>query len=60
MNLLDVEAVIIGGGMGIRLGEPYVDRIRSAMQPHLFVDSDPPAVHSRRSGDLGGAIGLRL
>ena len=23
-NLLDVEAVVIGGGMGMRLGEPYV------------------------------------
>ena len=25
-NLLDVEAVVIGGGMGLRLGEPYVRR----------------------------------
>ena len=24
VNLLDVEAVIIGGGLGLRLGEPYV------------------------------------
>jgi glucokinase len=60
VNLLDVEAVTIGGGMGVRLGEPYVDRIRSAMQPHLFVDSDPPAVHLAALGDLGGAIGASL
>ncbi len=41
-NLLDVEAVIIGGGLGVRLGEPYVKRIRKAMQPHLFNDANPP------------------
>jgi glucokinase len=60
VNLLDVEAVTIGGGMGLRLGEPYVDRIRNAMHPHLFVDSDPPAVHLAALGDLGGAIGASL
>jgi glucokinase len=60
VNLLDVEAVTIGGGMGVRLGEPYVARIRSAMSPHLFVDSDPPAVHLAALGDLGGAIGASL
>jgi glucokinase len=59
-NVLDVEAVVIGGGMGIRLGEPYADRIREAMMPHLFVDTDPPAVHVAALGDLGGAIGASL
>ena len=38
VNLLDPEAVVIGGGLGIRLGEEWVDRIRKAMKPHLFVD----------------------
>ena len=60
VNLLDVEAVIIGGGMGLRLGEPYVRRIESAMLPHLFVDEHPPAVHLAALGDLGGAIGASL
>jgi len=59
-NLLDVEAVIIGGGMGIRLGEPYARRILDAMMPHLFVDERPPAVHVASLGDLGGAIGASL
>ena len=36
VNLLDVEAVVIGGGLGVRLGEPYVNRIREAMAPHLL------------------------
>ena len=60
VNVLDVEAVVIGGGMGIRLGEPYVKRIREAMMPHLFVDSRPPAVVGATLGDLGGAIGASL
>jgi glucokinase len=60
VNVLDVEAVVVGGGMGVRLGEPYVKRIRDAMMPHLFVDSNPPAVHVATLGDLGGAIGASL
>ena len=60
VNLLDVEAVIIGGGLGCRFGEPYVKRIRDAMAPHLFTDDHPPALHVAGLGDLGGAIGAAL
>jgi len=60
VNLLDVEGVIIGGGLGIRLGHPYAKRIAKAMQPHLFADSRPPHVHVAALGDLGGAIGAAL
>jgi glucokinase len=60
MNLLDVEAVIIGGGLGVRLGQPYVDRIAAAMRPHLFADENPPAIELAALGDLGGAIGASL
>jgi glucokinase len=60
VNLLDVEAVVIGGGLGTRLGEPYVARIREQMHPHLFVDTNPPAVLPAKLGDLGGAIGAAM
>ena len=60
INLLDPEAVVIGGGLGIRLGEPWVARIREAMQPHLFVRDDPPPVMLAVLGDLGGAHGGAL
>jgi glucokinase len=60
VNVLDVEAVVLGGGMGVRLGDPYVDRIRKAMIPHLFANDRPPAVHLASLGDLGGAIGASL
>ena len=59
-NVLDVEAVVIGGGLGIRLGEPYAQRIRDAMLPHLFDDDNPPVVQVAALGDLGGAIGAAL
>jgi glucokinase len=59
-NLLDVEGVIIGGGLGVRLGHPYAARISEAMQPHLFDDAHPPHVHVAALGDLGGAIGASL
>jgi glucokinase len=60
VNLLDVEAVVIGGGMGLRFGDAYVQRIAEAMAPHLFIDWRPPAVHLAALGDLGGAIGAAL
>ena len=60
LNLLDVDAVVIGGGLGLRLGEPYVEKIRVAMMPHLFADHHPPEVLLASLGDLGGAIGATL
>jgi glucokinase len=60
VNLLDVEGVIIGGGLGIRLGHPYANRIAEEMRPHLFVDDRPPHLHVAALGDLGGAIGAAL
>ena len=50
VNLLDVEAVIIGGGLGVRFGEPMARRIEQAMLPHVFASERPPAGASRRPG----------
>ena len=60
VNLLDVEAVVIGGGLGVRFGQPFTDRIVAEMHPHLFSDTRPPAVMVAGLGDLGGAIGAAL
>jgi glucokinase len=59
-NVLDVDAVIIGGGMGVRFGEPYALRIQDAMMPHLFHDDHPPVMRVAELGDLGGALGAAL
>lgn len=60
VNLLDVEAVILGGGLGIRFGETHLHRIQEAMLPHLFVAERPPDLHVAALGDLGGAVGAAL
>ncbi|MBV9474006.1 MAG: ROK family protein, partial [Solirubrobacterales bacterium] len=60
VNLLDVEAVVIGGGLGVRFGQPFADRIAEEMRPHLFNDAHPPDVLVAALGDLGGALGAAL
>lgn len=60
VNLLDPEAVVIGGGLGIRFGERYMGPLTDEMGKHLFVDERPPAVRVVALGDLGGAIGASL
>jgi len=58
VNVLDVEALIIGGGLGSRLGAPFARRIAAAMQPHLFVDGDQSVqVLPAALGDYAGALG---
>jgi glucokinase len=60
VNLIDPEAVVIGGGLGVRFGQPYAERIKEAMMPHVFADDRPPEVLVASLGDLGGAIGAAL
>jgi glucokinase len=59
-NLLDLEAIIVGGGLGDRLGQPFVDRIVAQMTPHLFVPDEPPVVLRTELGDLSGAVGAAV
>ena len=59
-NLLDLEAIIVGGGLGDRLGQPFVDQVVEQMTPHLFVPDNPPAVLRTELGDLSGAVGAAV
>ena len=59
-NLLDLEAVLIGGGLGDRLGRPFVDRVAEAMRPHLFVPDHAPAMLCTEFRDLSGAVGAAV
>jgi glucokinase len=59
-NLLDFEAIIIGGGLGDRLGQPFIDRVGQSMLPHLLLDKRPPKMLGTELGDLSGAIGAAL
>jgi glucokinase len=60
VNFLDPDGVVLGGGLGVRFGEPAARQLARSMQPHLFVDQRPPAVRVATLGDLGGAIGASL
>ena len=60
-NLLDVEAVIIGGGLGDKLGEPFVRRIEEELPHHLLLpERAPKLLGIRELGDLNGATGAAL
>jgi glucokinase len=60
LNLLDVEAVVIGGGMGTRLGDLYLGRIRAKVMVHLFADHRPPAIRMAELDDLAGVLGAAV
>jgi glucokinase len=59
-NLLDVERIVIGGGLGTRLGQPMADRIGTAMRGHVLVPERAPDVRVAELGDLGGALGAAV
>jgi glucokinase len=59
INLLDPEAIIIGGGLGLRFGERYMDALLEEMRKHVFFETMPD-VKMASLGDLGGAIGASL
>lgn len=59
VTLLDVEAVVIGGGLGERLGPEWLSRIEASARKHTFF-RESPAYRLAELGDLGGAIGASL
>jgi glucokinase len=60
VNLVDVEAVLVGGGLGDKLGEPFVRRIETAIVPHLFLPPSQLVVRVGELGDYAGAMGAAL
>ena len=59
VTLLDVDRVVVGGGLGERLGPTWLARIEKAAKHHTFF-STPPSYALAELGDLGGAIGASL
>jgi glucokinase len=59
-NLLEFEAIIVGGGLGDRLGEPFVRRVERAMSTNLRSPHLPPLVLTTELGDLSGAVGATV
>jgi glucokinase len=59
VTLLDVEAVVIGGGLGERLGDEWLAKIEKVAREHTFF-RDAPVYRLAELGDMGGAIGASL
>jgi glucokinase len=59
VSLLDVEAVVLGGGLGERLGPRWLSRIEEAAREHTFFREAPEYLLAEL-GDLGGAIGASM
>jgi glucokinase len=60
VNLLDIDGIVLGGGLGTRLGATAAERIREKMRPHIFNPARDPSVRPAELGDDGGAIGAAL
>jgi glucokinase len=60
VNLLDIDGIVLGGGLGTRLGSTAAERIRVKMRPHIFNPTRDPPVRPAELGDDGGAIGAGL
>ncbi len=60
VNLLDPEAVVIGGGLGVRFADTLVPEIISGMDQYLLNKENPPAIKVAALGDEGGVIGASL
>jgi glucokinase len=60
VNLLDIDGVVLGGGLGTRFGASATERIRDKMRAHIFNPTRDPAVRPAELGDDGGAIGAAL
>lgn len=60
VNLLDIDAIVVGGGLGTRFGADAARSIHDKMKPHVFNPARDPAVVPAELGDDGGAIGAAL
>lgn len=60
INLLDIDGIVVGGGLGTRFGSKAAERISEKMRPHVFNPTRDPPVRPAELGDDGGAIGAAL
>jgi glucokinase len=58
--LIDLELIVVGGGLAGRLGAPFVTAVEGAVKQRHFVPTLPVRVVPAALGDLGGAVGAAL
>lgn len=56
-TLLDLDRVVMGGGLAEKLGPSFVGRVEQAVRSRLFVRTSPLRVVPAALGDLAGALG---
>lgn len=56
-NLLDLDCVVVGGGLAEKLGQPFADDIAEAARPWRLVPDSPLNVVVAELGDDSGVIG---
>jgi glucokinase len=57
INLLDLDLVVVGGGVPEKLGQPLVDRLAAAARPYLVVQDTGRRIVPAALGDDSGVIG---
>lgn len=57
VNLLDVEQIVIGGGMAEKLGQNLVDRIAAAARPWMLHPNPDLVFDVAQLGDDSGVVG---
>jgi glucokinase len=58
--LVDLDLIVLGGGLAGKLGDPFVAAVEAAVKRRLFVPTLPLRVVPAALGDLGGAMGAAL
>jgi glucokinase len=59
-NVLDVQEVLLGGGLIDGLGDPFVRQVERTVTPRLLANEPPLDVRRTALGDMAGAIGAAL
>jgi glucokinase len=60
ITLLDLDAVIVGGGLADRLGPTFVGRIEQAARQQIFAQGSAARIVPAALGDQSGALGAAL
>jgi glucokinase len=62
VNLLDPEAIVVGGGVLERMGDAYLEPVRRTAQQHYINKTEADRVRIVRAslGDYSGAIGAAV
>ena len=60
VNLIDPEAVVIGGGLGVRFADTLVPKVIEGTGKYLLEPDRPPVMLPAALGDDGGVLGASL